>query len=173
MDQSGSPRWLVSSDPGFTHGRRNGLHRQDELHGQRHRRCRGHTSLVPITTLSSRSVDLGRRRRDCGRSRIPPRRFQTPRNGWSNLFVRDMDLGVPNANDNRRLEVVVACSCGVFVGSPSSLVQQRGLLPLHCWNSAEVMGWTVTRTLTMRLSGISTTQGCAGERWSVVARDSL
>ena len=25
----------------------------------------------------------------------------------TNLFVRDMDLGVPNAHDNRRLEVVV------------------------------------------------------------------
>ena len=34
------------------------------------------------------------------------------------------------------------------------------------------MGWTVTRSLTMRLSGISTTQGDAGEL-SPVARDKL
>ena len=57
----------------------------------------------------------------------------------------------------------------VFVGSRSFLVQLHGPLRLPCWSSAEDMGWTVTRPLTMRLSGTSTTQG--GEHTPAAARD--
>ena len=53
----------------------------------RHRQSQSHGSFLPITTLSSqsisRSISLGRTRQGCGRSRIQPRRFKIPSNGWS------------------------------------------------------------------------------------------
>ena len=44
----------------------------------------------------------------------------------TNQFVRDLDLGVPNANDNRRLEVV-ATVCHCLAGSNSPWTQPSSL----------------------------------------------
>ena len=59
-----------------------------------------------------------------------------------------------------RLRWFSILSCAAARAFAASLLELRGS-----------MGWLVTHHLTMRMTGVSTTQGCAGDHLPAVARD--